>query len=239
MKSAILTIDDAPVPDLGGKLDVLDRAGISAILFCTGELLEAHPDEATSAIRRGHLLANHSWDHPSFSDLPLADARDQIVRTEEQIDEAYARAGRERPARFFRFPFLDNGDGAEYLHTDWDRGRASDLQALLKELGFQRLRMPGITYRWWTAAGLDRSISVDATYDTFDWVLTEETPHEYGYHSLSSLLDRMDEDVPEGCRGINYAGSNEIVMMHAFIPIEAFAALINRLAEKRISFLTP
>jgi hypothetical protein len=35
--------------------------------------------------------------------------------------------------------------------------------------------------------------------------------------------------MPEGGRGLHYPYSNEIVMMHAWIPLEAFKALIERM----------
>ncbi len=52
-------------------------------------------------------------------------------------------------------------------------------------------------------------------------------------------LGRMDEDLPEHGRGLNYGGSNEIVMMHAFVPLEPFKAIIEKMLGKGLRFVLP
>jgi len=223
-KLAWLTIDDAPTEDFTRRVDELDARGIRAIWFCLGELLERYPEQAAYAVRKGHILGNHSYSHPAFSKLSLDEAREQIERTERLIDDIYGRAGATRPVRLFRFPFLDDGGD----------GKRDALQSLLRGLGFEPAGFPGITYEWWKRQGHHERIDVACTFDTWDWKLQD------GDGILPELLARMDERKPEKGLGLNEApGSNEIVMMHAWIPFDAFRLLLDRLKTKPIRFEPP
>jgi len=223
-KLAWLTIDDAPTEDFTRRVDELDARGIRAIWFCLGELLERYPEQAAYAVRKGHILGNHSYSHPAFSKLSLDEAREQIERTERLIDDIYGRAGATRPVRLFRFPFLDDGGD----------GKRDALQSLLRGLGFEPAGFPGITYAWWKRQGHHERIDVACTYDTWDWKLQE------GAGILPELLARMDEREPEHGRGLNEApGSNEVVMMHAWIPFDAFRLLLDKLLTKPLRFEPP
>src|SRR3990172_9835105 len=101
-KTAYLTIDDAPSPDFLNKLDFLDAKGITAVWFCQGNYMEQRPHMTIEAIRRGHIIGNHSYSHPHFTDLSLDQARAEIRSTDSILDELYHRAGVARRHRFFR-----------------------------------------------------------------------------------------------------------------------------------------
>lgn len=223
-KLAWLTIDDAPTEDLGRRVDELNARGIRAIRFCLGELLEKYPEEAVYAIRCGHILGNHSYDHPAFSTLSPEEAREQIERTERLLDGIYARAGVPRPVKLFRFPYLDDGGD----------GKRGALQTMLRDMGFEQPGFPGVTYAWWERQGLHERYDVACTYDTWDWKL------QNGAEILPELLKRMDEREPEHGRDLNeWPGSNEVIMMHAWIPMDALRALLDRLRTKPLRFEPP
>ncbi len=61
----------------------------------------------------------------------------------------------------------------------------------------------------------------------------------HGYHDLPTVLSRIDENVPEGGRGLNNLNSNEIIMMHAWIKNNEFKALIEKIIKKGIIFKLP
>jgi peptidoglycan-N-acetylglucosamine deacetylase len=237
-KIAYLTIDDAPTEDFRGKSDYLHSKGIQAILFCTGEQLENYPEEAAYAISQGHILANHSYNHPRFSDIDIAAARDQIERTDRLLDEVYAIAGTTRPIKAFRFPFLNNGSKGEQSDGGWNDEHVRSIQRILSEFGYKQPNFKNLNYAWYKNAGLDMCLNVDCTYDTFDWCLADGQ-EQFGYCDLPTILGRMEEDVPEGRRGLNYPHSNEIVMMHAWIPMDAFTVLVERMLAKGIEFRLP
>jgi len=223
-KRAWLTIDDAPTEDFRQRVDELNARGIRAVWFCLGERLERYPEEAVHAVRNGHILGNHSYDHPAFSKLSLGEAREQIARTERLLDGIYARAGVPRPVKLFRFPYLDDGGDI----------KRDELQSLLCGMGFEQPGFPGVTYPWWKPKGRPERIDVGCTYDTWDWRLQE------GGEMLPELLARMDEHAPEQGKGLNDApGSNEVIMMHAWIPMDAFRLLLDRLQAKPLRFDPP
>jgi peptidoglycan/xylan/chitin deacetylase (PgdA/CDA1 family) len=62
-------------------------------------------------IDRGFDLGNHSYSHPDFNDLTIAQFEDEIVRGEKTFLPLMQAAGRD--AKFFRFPFNHTGDTQE------------------------------------------------------------------------------------------------------------------------------
>jgi peptidoglycan/xylan/chitin deacetylase (PgdA/CDA1 family) len=237
-KIAYLTIDDGPTGGMKEKIDFLDSKRIKAIWFCLGNKLEKFPDQAIYAIKRGHIIGNHSYDHPNFSELNLDEARNQIKKTDKIIDELYVQADTARSIKTFRFPGLNNGSKDEYEKTDWDNKHVKAIQKILVELGYRQPEFENINYTWYKKASFDKCINVDCSYDSFDYCL-EEGEELFGYHDLPTISARIDEDVPEGGRGLNYPNSNEIIMMHAWIPTDAFKALINKILKKNIEFKLP
>lgn len=237
-KIAYLTIDDGPTEDLKEKVDFLESKGIKAIWFCQGKELEKFPEQAIYAIKKGHIIGSHSYSHPNFSEISLDEARNQIEKTDKIIDDLYSQARISRPIKVFRFPFLKNGSEDEYQECDWNNEQVVAIQKILEELGYKQPHFEGIDYEWYKKAGFDKCLNVDCTYDSFDWCL-EEGEEMFGYHDLPTVLARIDEDVPEGGRGLNNSKSNEIIMMHAWIPIDAFKALINKILAKNIKFELP
>jgi len=237
-KKAYLTVDDGPREDYLQKLAYLEDKGIRAIWFCMGVDLEQFPDEAVQAIRKGHIIGNHSYDHPNFSTITLDEARDQITRTETIIERIYDAAGVTRPIKVFRFPYLNNGS-SDSGDAEASRAHASAIQALLRELGFEKPHFRGVDYDWYRESGEAARLDVTCTYDTFDWCLKDGN-EMFGYRDLPTVLARMDEHVPHAGRGLNEVpGSNEIVMMHAWIPMDAWRAIIDKLLSKGLTFELP
>lgn len=108
-----LTIDDGPSQNMRNIVDVLGNKA-KATFFLIGQHLADNSsrmnglESARYAIEHGHDLGNHSYSHPWFSFLTLDKAKDQINKTRELIEKAYAQAGKTAPL-FFRFPYGDNG----------------------------------------------------------------------------------------------------------------------------------
>jgi peptidoglycan/xylan/chitin deacetylase (PgdA/CDA1 family) len=59
-----LTFDDGPDPQITPRLlDLLDRHGVGATFFVTGEKAARHPDILREIVLRGHSVGNHSYSH--------------------------------------------------------------------------------------------------------------------------------------------------------------------------------
>lgn len=238
VKKAILTIDDAPSENFISKIDFLEEKGIRAIWFCNGERLEKFRDAAVEAIKRGQILANHSWDHPNFQEISLEEAEDQIARTDKLLGEIYKEAGVNWAVKLFRFPFLNCGDNPSSMDTNWEDPHVKGIQNILAKYGYVKYEMPGLNFKYYKDAGMMDCINMDCTYDTFDWVI--ETDFTHGkYVDLETCLARIDEERPEEGSGLNWDGSNEIVMQHAWVVDHGFKALIEKMSTKKLEWVHP
>lgn len=65
-----LTFDDGPHPENTPKLlEVLAQHQAKATFFLLGKNVAAHPEIVQRIVREGHVIANHSMNHPSFRTL--------------------------------------------------------------------------------------------------------------------------------------------------------------------------
>ena len=108
-KSVFLTFDDGPLYCTPGILDQLALRGHKATFFVIGRNL-ANPalrQFAVKALREGHDIANHSYDHPDFSTISLKRAVKEITSTHALVEELVREAGVDsaRQNLFFRFPY--------------------------------------------------------------------------------------------------------------------------------------
>lgn len=70
-----LTFDDGPDPAYTpAVLDLLRRYDAHATFFLVGANAAAHPHLAARIRREGHLVANHTHDHPDLTAVPAPEA---------------------------------------------------------------------------------------------------------------------------------------------------------------------
>jgi peptidoglycan/xylan/chitin deacetylase (PgdA/CDA1 family) len=82
-REVALTFDD--VPDLKFTpqvLDMLKKSGVKATFFVVGNRAEAHPEIVKRMIQEGHVIGNHSYNHPNLPKVSDDVFHDQILRTE-------------------------------------------------------------------------------------------------------------------------------------------------------------
>lgn len=66
-KYIALTFDDGPWPKTTEMiLDILRENDIKATFFLIGQHLKKHPELAPKIADEGHILANHTWNHPTY-----------------------------------------------------------------------------------------------------------------------------------------------------------------------------
>jgi peptidoglycan-N-acetylglucosamine deacetylase len=105
---AALTFDDGPHPEYTPLLlHILERCQARATFFMVGESAQRHPELVRRVAQAGHVIGNHSWDHPSFPSLRRHERQKQI-RACEQVLAPYGK-------RFFRPPY-----GAEDVSSHLD-----------------------------------------------------------------------------------------------------------------------
>ena len=155
-----LVIDDGPAESTAELMAALESGGHRATFFLIGANVEGREAILADAVRRGFALGNHSFDHPHFSEIGVAEARASIEKTEALIDAVYREAAVPRPGKWFRFPYLDFGGE-----------QAAAIQTLLRELKFERPW--GMTSRIWDED--QGRVDWPTTVCTWDWELPPET----------------------------------------------------------------
>ncbi len=110
-------------------LDVLKEKNVSAAFFCTLDHIKAEPKLITRMIKEGHIVGNHSDNHPNFSKIDRTKMAEEIQSVENHLRENY---GYSSP--YFRFPEGAYNDSALDLvqslgyksvfwslaYSDWD-----------------------------------------------------------------------------------------------------------------------
>ena len=239
-KTAYLTIDDGPSADWEVKLDFLAARGVPAVWFCEGGFLAAHPEFAPKAIALGHVVANHSYDHPRFSDLTVGECKEQIQRTDDLIEQSYARSGTPRPAKFFRFPYGDKG-GLRYAdvfgpYEGEGARRKDELQSFLRDLGYWQPAFPRVTYRYYRQAGLLTDVDWCWTFDCGEHEMAVPDPPD-AQECLARVFAQMERDEPEREYGLNCLDSEDIVLIHDHPETtDMFPQIMDRLLAKGIRF---
>lgn len=115
---AFRTVDDGwDSENVANIVDKANESGVKLTIFPVGIAVERDPNLYQEIAYAGHLIGNHTWDHPYLSDLSRQDIEDQIQRQQEAVWEA---VGFEYPQVFLRPPFGDgirNGEAIPKLRA--------------------------------------------------------------------------------------------------------------------------
>ena len=85
-KVVALTFDDGPNPATTNQaLDILYKYGIKATFFILGKNISGNEEILKRMKVDGHVIGNHSWNHPVLSKLSLDEAKKQITDTEDAL----------------------------------------------------------------------------------------------------------------------------------------------------------
>ncbi len=84
-----LTYDDGPNdPDTLKLMDVLARHDVKATFFLLGRFVQQKPEIVRALVSAGHVIGNHSWDHPRLIFASNAELLRQIEQTQSAIFDA-------------------------------------------------------------------------------------------------------------------------------------------------------
>ncbi|WP_066364935.1 polysaccharide deacetylase family protein [Neobacillus fumarioli] len=73
---------------LSDILATLKKHHIKASFFLEGNWVKKNPELAKMIVSAGHEVGNHSYSHPDMARLPAAEAREQLIKTNEVIEAA-------------------------------------------------------------------------------------------------------------------------------------------------------
>lgn len=86
-RALYLTFDDGPDPAYTPRLlDLLAANDARASFFLLGEEVERHPRIVERMVSDGHLLGNHSWNHPNFTRIDWREQLGQIEATDRLLE---------------------------------------------------------------------------------------------------------------------------------------------------------
>lgn len=87
-KTVALTFDDGPDEQATPQiLNILKENSVKGTFFVIGKNAQSHPEMLRRIIAEGHIIANHTWDHPNMARLNPSQARRQIERNQEQLEQ--------------------------------------------------------------------------------------------------------------------------------------------------------
>ena len=88
-------------------------------------------------------------------------------------------------------------------------------------------------------AGFLNDVDWRWTYDVLDWSINSTHKVE-GIDSIEKVLIRIDEDEPKNGKGLNYDGSEEIILTHDHEnTAKYFKTIVDKLLEKDLKFKLP
>lgn len=111
-----LTFDDGPSKYTSRLLDILKENNVKATFFVVGANARHFPKTLQRIVDEGHILANHSHDHPNLRKQSNQEVFDQINDTH-QVIKKYIPEGQ---AYYFRAPYGAWKSGLEVMINEDD-----------------------------------------------------------------------------------------------------------------------
>lgn len=100
-KRVALTFDDGPYPKVTKQiLKTLEKYDAKATFFMVGYRVEAYPSLVREVKEQGHEIGNHTWNHPTLTNLNSKQVLWQLEATNNALNDVIG-----EPATVFRPPY--------------------------------------------------------------------------------------------------------------------------------------
>lgn len=231
MPKAYLTIDDSPSKETEKLVDFLTSKQIPALLFVRGAFLERNPRAIEYAIQNGLIIGNHSYAHIPAGEMEPQEWADDLELCDHLIEAAYRRCDQERPAKYYRFPYIDRGDGTkseqiDEAHLSLD-ARVEQLQNYLHKEHFYQ------PFKHMPASYPRRAHDCLYTYTARDWMLNDKHRGTQAIKTREALIARAAQD-----ERLKDEKHNHILLLHDQDGmVDDAIALINYFLENGFEFL--
>jgi peptidoglycan/xylan/chitin deacetylase (PgdA/CDA1 family) len=190
-----LTFDAGANADgVASILATLQRYGVPATFFLTGNFVRDFPVAARSIAAAGERIGDHTVSHPHLTGLSDATVRQQILDAAQQIVAATGKS----PAPLFRFPFGDADartigivNQAGYVPVRWTvdtlgwEGAARHITAAIVASRVLNAVRPGEIVLMHVGSNPDDHTTFDA--DALPQVITELRGQGYSFVTLDAL----------------------------------------------------
>lgn len=191
-KIVALTFDDGPWPESTEQiLNILKENEIKATFFIIGKHLKAFPEIGKKVVADGHIIANHTWAHPT-GNMSRERAQNEIENTAKLVEELTG-----IKTNLFRPPggVLTNGlveyaEEKKYANImwsadsmDWRASEANLIKNVLSQV------TPGGIILLHDGGG-DRSKTVKALPN----IINKLKEQGYQFVTVPELLERLDQE---------------------------------------------
>ena len=206
-RCAYLTIDDSPSKHTEKLVDFLNEYKVPALLFVRGALLERNPRAIEYAIQKGMVIGNHSYAHKSAGEMEPQEWADDLELCEHLIEAAYRRCDVEREAKYYRFPYIDRGDGVKLEQIDKSSAAENNKTQMLQDyLHEQHFYQP---FKRLPPGYPKRAHDCLYTYTARDWMLNDKHRGQHEIKTRDDLIARAEEDMQNW--PVNY---NQVILLH-------------------------
>lgn len=206
-KLAYLTIDDSPSSQTEKLVDYLSSKNIPAILFVRGHLMEKNPKAIEYAMHKGLVIGNHSYAHKPAGEMEPQEWADDLGLCEHLIEAAYRRCNKERRAKYYRFPYIDRGDGVKREQIDKEQiienEQTKILQNYLKIEGFKQ------PFKSMPSDYPGRVKDCLYTYTARDWMLNNKHRGKHAIKTRQDLIHRAMND-----ENLNNKDKRDVILLH-------------------------
>ncbi|MBZ0271862.1 polysaccharide deacetylase family protein [bacterium] len=145
-RNVCFTFDDGPRRHFTEETaNCLGELGIRGAFFVQGRRCEKYPEIVRRLDELGHVIGNHTYDHPKLLEPTPEVLRDQILRTQNIVDEILKdRYPDGYPHRYFRPPY-----GLPWMRGG-DRHSRRIVRSFLREHGFRLVmwQVDSSDWRW-------------------------------------------------------------------------------------------
>ena len=129
----------------GEILDILKKQEVPAAFFLVGDYLERNADLVRRMVKEGHIVGNHTMNHPDMTKVPSLDA---FAKELQAVEELYGEITGQTLPKFYRPPQgLYSGENLEMAkelgyktvfwslaYADWDNEHQPDPDAAVEKL---------------------------------------------------------------------------------------------------------
>lgn len=220
-----LTIDDGPDDSFEEKVSWLNEQGIKAIWYCQGNHLLDYEEVLISAIRDGHIIGNHSYEHLNFETMSDEDAIADVEETQRIIYGLYFKAGVENPLKTFRYPYLLSG--------------SQTFSRYLYEQGYRHLNFIGNSPKEFNTDVYLSASSVGTNFDTADWrVINEKEAYDEAM-CFDGLKDKVKQWSEEESSMATQERPYTVVLIHCFTRTSLFIEMVLLMVRGGMRFELP
>jgi polysaccharide deacetylase family sporulation protein PdaB len=178
-KQIALTFDDGPEETYTPQiLEILRDKGVKATFFVVGKMAEEYPEQLKQIYKEGHVIGNHTWDHPYITELTDEQLIENVHKTSEEIEKVTG-----FKPNLFRPPF----------------GEMEERQAaLLHQHGYRTIMWTADT-KDWSGVSAERIVSTVKQEASPGVIVLQHNYHVEGeFGTVEALPEIIDELQAEG-----------------------------------------